>query len=33
MFFGLPQVIEQHPAGEGVGGCFIPSPHARVVAA
>ena len=33
MFFGLPQVIQQHPAGEGVGGCFIPSPHARVVAA
>ena len=33
MFFGLPQVIQQHPGGEGIGGCFIPSPHARVVAA
>ena len=33
MFFGLPQVILQLPGGEGVGGCFIPSPHARVVAA
>jgi len=33
MFFALPQLVERAADGQMMGGCFIPSPHARVVAA
>jgi hypothetical protein len=29
-FFALPQVIKRNADGQMEGGCFIPSPHAKV---
>lgn len=32
-FFALPQVLQRQPDGSMSGGCFIPSPHAKVSSA
>ena len=33
ILFGIPQLIKRFPSGRAEGGCFVPSPHACVVAA
>jgi hypothetical protein len=31
-FFALPQIIRREASGKMTGGCFVPSPHAKVSA-
>ena len=33
VLFGIPQLIKRSPSGRAAGGCFVPSPHACVIAA